>query len=78
MPTVTWRRSGQEIVSSSKFQFSGNKRRLTVTNPIKADEGVYECHVSNPRSAQAGTRRANLTIIGTEILPCTVIYCNVL
>lgn len=62
MPTISWRRNGQTILASSKYSFDLYKKRLTIHNPVKADEGDYECHVDSTASPSPRTRTANLTV----------------
>lgn len=64
MPSISWKKNGQTLSSSSKYDIKDNNRRLVVKNPIKTDTGVYSCFVTNPRSAGAGHRSANLTVNG--------------
>ena len=67
MPSISWRKNGQTVYSGSKFSFDQYKKRLTIQNPSKADEGDYECHVTSSLSPQPRTSKANLTVIGKQI-----------
>ena len=54
--------------SECKISFgSSDKKRLTVLNPGKSEEGFYECRATNPNDGQQTSRRANLTITGTYL-----------
>lgn len=64
MPTISWRKNGQTILASSKFAFDLYKKRLTIRNPNKADEGDYQCYVNSRDSPSPRTRTANLTVFG--------------
>ena len=72
MPIISWTKNGQAVSSSSKFSFDQYKKRLTVHNPNKADEGDYECHANSRK------RTANLTVIGTHffyfVCFCVVVF----
>ncbi|KAJ7340258.1 Roundabout 1 [Desmophyllum pertusum] len=62
MPTISWRRGGQQIYyQAGKFTLTAHNKRLTVHNPRKSEEGVYECRVTTTN--QHKSRTANLTII---------------
>lgn len=66
MPTISWWKGGQQISQNAKFSFASFKKRLTVLNPGKSEEGFYECRATNPNNGQQISRRANLTIIGNH------------
>ena len=67
MPTISWWKGGQQISQIGKFSFGSYKKRLTVLNPGKSEEGFYECRATNPNDGQQTSRRANLTITGTYL-----------
>jgi len=60
------------VYSGSKFSFDQYKKRLTINNPSKADEGDYECHVTSSLSPQPRTSKANLTVIGKLSFLCFI------
>ena len=64
MPNIAWLRNGQYISSSSKYSFDQYKKRFTINNPVKADEGDYQCDVSSGSSPSSRTSTAKLTING--------------
>lgn len=64
MPTITWRKDGRVISSSAKYNIRDYNKRLTIKDVVSSDQGVYSCHVNNPKSAGAGTRSASLTVYG--------------
>ena len=68
MPTISWTRNGQTISSSSKYAFDLYKKRLTVRNPTKADEGDYDCNVNSASSPVARKSTAKLTVNGNYFL----------
>ena len=72
MPSISWRKNGQTVTSGSKFSFDQYKKRLTIRNLIKADEGDYECHVTSSLSPQPRTSKANLTVFGKQMFLCYI------
>ena len=64
MPNIAWLRNGQYISSGSKYSFDLYKKRFTIHNPVKADEGDYECNVNSGRSPSPRRSTARLTING--------------
>lgn len=64
MPTITWKKNGQVISSNNKYEIEDYNKRMTVKNIQSSDQGTYSCHVSNPKSAGAGTRTATLVVQG--------------
>ena len=72
MPSISWRKNGQTVTSGSKFSFDQYKKRLTIRNPSKADEGDYECHVTSSLSPQPRTSKANLTVFGKQMFLCYI------
>ena len=72
MPGISWRKNGQTVISGSKYSFDQYKKRLTIHNPSKADEGAYECHVTSSSSPQPRTSKANLTVIGKQNFLCYI------
>ena len=65
MPTISWWKGGQQISQNATFSIGSYKKRLTVLNPGKSEEGFYECQATNPNDGQQISRGANLTITGT-------------
>lgn len=64
MPTISWTKNGQTVSSSSKYSFDTYKKRFTIHNPVKADEGNYVCNVNSGNSPSPRTSTANLTVFG--------------
>lgn len=64
MPNIAWLRNGQYISSSSKYSFDLYNKRFTINNPVKADEGDYECNVNSGSSPSPRRSTAKLTING--------------
>ena len=66
MPAISWWKAGQRISQNATFSFGSYNKRLTVHNPGKSEEGVYECCATNTNDGQRKIRTANLTITGTH------------
>ncbi|XP_071100667.1 neural cell adhesion molecule L1-like [Haliotis cracherodii] len=47
LPTIMWRKGGNIITASEKYQFDKNNRKLKVMKLVEEDEGIYTCFGQN-------------------------------
>lgn len=50
-PTYRWFKGGKPLTNESRFLLSPDRKLLTITRVLMADEDVYSCSVENPVSS---------------------------
>lgn len=65
MPTYSWTKKGNPIVSSSDLEISLGGKQLTVRNLVLDDAGIYGCKAKNKAGTDAGF--APILVLGESL-----------
>ncbi|KAK9394402.1 carcinoembryonic antigen-related cell adhesion molecule 6-like [Crotalus adamanteus] len=63
---ISWLRNGKALSSSLRIQLSNNNQTLTIQPVLRNDAGAYQCHISNPLSAQRSDTTTISVIYGPD------------
>ena len=66
---ISWTRNGTAVNSSGRFNFSADKKQLTITNVDRKDSGEYQCVARNSLGS-ASSNAATLNVQCKCIVLC--------
>ncbi|XP_015682491.1 carcinoembryonic antigen-related cell adhesion molecule 6-like, partial [Protobothrops mucrosquamatus] len=64
---ISWLRNGKALSSCLRIQLSNNNQTLAIQPVLRKDAGAYQCHISNPLSAQRSDTTTISVIYGPEV-----------
>lgn len=56
-PTITWLKDGEAIIRTERHFFIHDDQLLIIVDSVKADSGIYICHLNNSLGEKVGQSR---------------------
>ncbi|XP_058051947.1 carcinoembryonic antigen-related cell adhesion molecule 8-like [Ahaetulla prasina] len=63
---ISWLQNGKPLNSCPRIQLSNNNQTLTIQPVLRHDSAAYQCHISNPLSAQRSDAATISVIYGPD------------
>ena len=66
---ISWYKNGEKLrqITSSKINFSNNKRMLTIHNASYADSGIYQCRATSDLFIMKSSKVITIQVKGEQV-----------